>query len=226
MFIFSSTSGIHKVWGMYVARSENSYLTWFIILTNIAVFILVRINPRIILEYATIPILTVTFTQPYRLLTSMFIHYDVFHLFFNMFALFIFGPDIEKVLGKPRYLLLYFLSGFMAAIVHAYYIFIFFPVRELLATPAIGASGAIYGVMAAFGILFPLRRLVVFFGFPIMAPAIIVIIVLALIQTLYAFVAPYSQVAYAAHVGGFITGLLITFIYKPGLKRFIPYRYF
>lgn len=212
---------------MYVARSENSYLTWFIILANIVVFILVRINPRIIWEYATIPILTVTFTQPYRLVTSMFIHYDIFHLFFNMFALFIFGPDIEKVLGKPRYILLYFLSGFMAAIFHAYYIFIFFPVRELLTTPAIGASGAIYGVMAAFGILFPMRRLMVFFGFPIMAPAIIVIIVLALIQTLYAFAAPYSQVAYAAHVGGFITGLIITFAYKLGLKNsYIPHRYF
>lgn len=211
---------------MYVARSENSYFTWFIILTNIIVFILVRINPRFIWEYATIPILTVTLTQPYRLLTSMFIHYDVFHLFFNMFALFIFGPDIEKVLGKSRYFLLYFVSGLMAAIFHAYYIFIFFPVRELLTTPAIGASGAIYGVMAAFGILFPMRRLLVFFGLPIMAPAIVVIVVLALIQTLYAFAAPYSQVAYAAHVGGFLTGLIITAAYKPKLKRFIPYRYF
>lgn len=211
---------------MYVARSENSYLTWFIILTNIVVFILVRINPRIILEFATIPLLTVTFNEPYRLLTSMFIHYDIFHLFFNMFALFIFGPDIEKVLGKPRYLVLYFLSGLTAAIFHAYYILFFFPVRELLSTPAIGASGAIYGLMAAYGVLFPMRRLVVFFGFPIMAPAIVVIIVLALIQTLYAFAAPYSQVAYAAHVGGFITGLIITVAYKPGLRRFVPYHYF
>lgn len=211
---------------MYIARSENANATWIIILINIIVFLLVRLNPKLVLDYATIPILTVTFTQPYRILTSMFIHYDILHLFFNMFALFIFGPDIEKVLGKPRYLALYFTSGFMAAIIHAYYIFLFFPVRTLLTTPAIGASGAIYGVMAAYGVLFPTRRLIAFIGFPIMAPAIIVIIVLALIQTLYAFLAPYSQVAYAAHVGGFIAGLIMTFIFRQGLRKYTLYHYF
>jgi len=211
---------------LYIARSENTNATWIIILINIIVFLLVRLNPKLVLDFATIPILTITFTQPYRILTSMFIHYDILHLFFNMFALFIFGPDIEKVLGKPRYLALYFISGFMAAVIHAYYIFLFFPVRNLLMTPAIGASGAIYGVMAAYGVLFPTRRLIAFIGFPIMAPAIIVIIVLALIQTLYAFVAPYSQVAYAAHVGGFITGLVMTFIFRQGLRRYTLYHYF
>ncbi len=211
---------------LYVARSENAYLTWTIVLINVAVFLVVRMNPRLILEFATIPLLTVRFAEPYRLLTSMFIHYDILHLFFNMFALFIFGPDIEKVIGKLRYLTLYFISGIVAAIIHAYYIFIFFPIMTLLTSPAIGASGAIYGVMAAYGVLFPMRRLVAFIGFPIIAPAIVVIIILALIQTLYALVAPYSQVAYAAHVGGFITGLIVTLAYKPGLRRTIPYGYF
>ena len=195
-------------------------------LFNIAVFLLVRMDPRLILEFATIPLLTIRFTEPYRLLTSMFTHYDILHLFFNMFALFIFGPDIEKVIGKLRYLALYFFSGVTAAIIHAYYIFIFFPIMTLLTSPAIGASGAIYGVMAAYGVLFPMRRIIAFIGFPIVAPAIVVIAILALIQTLYAFVAPYSQVAYAAHVGGFITGLIITLAYKPGLRRLISYQYF
>lgn len=210
---------------MRVARSGNAYATWVLILTNIIVFLLVRLNPKFILDFATIPLLTITFTQPYRILTSMFIHYDVLHIFFNMFALFIFGPDIEKVLGKPRYLALYFISGFMAAIIHAYYILAFFPVRNLLTAPAIGASGAIYGVLAAYGILFP-TRLIAFVGFPVMAPAIIVIIILAFIQTLYALAAPYSQVAYAAHVGGFITGLIITFIYRLELKKYDLYHHF
>lgn len=211
---------------LYVARSENAYLTWSIVLINVIVFLLVRMNPRLILEFATIPLLTIRFSEPYRLLTSMFTHSDVLHLFFNMFALFIFGPDIEKVLGKLRYLALYFISGVMAAIIHAYYIFIFFPIMTLLTSPAIGASGAIYGVMAAYGVLFPMRRLIAFIGFPIVAPAVVVIVILALTQTLYALVAPYSQVAYAAHVGGFITGLIITLAYKPALRRIIPYRYF
>lgn len=204
---------------MYIARSENANATWTIVAINILISILAQGYPRIAYEFGAVPLLTLKGIQPYRLVTSMFIHLDFIHLFFNMFALFIFGPDIERVLGKPRYLLLYFLSGIMAGIIHAYFILILYPIRELFLIPAIGASGAIYGVMAAFAVLFPLRRLMVFIGFPIIAPAIVVIIILALLQTLYALLAPFSQVAYAAHVGGFITGLILTLIYKPGLRR-------
>ncbi|MEN2974115.1 MAG: rhomboid family intramembrane serine protease [Candidatus Caldarchaeales archaeon] len=204
---------------MYIERSRNAYLTWTIIFINVIIFLLVNLNPTLVLYLGAIPIYTILLREPYRLITSMFTHYDPVHLLFNMFALFIFGPDIERTVGKTKYLVLYFISGLIAAFFHAYYVYIFFPIRTLLTTPAIGASGAIYGIMAAYGVLFPLRRLVAFIGFPIMAPAIIVIIILALIQTLYAFVAPFSQVAYAAHVGGFVAGLIITIFYRPGLKR-------
>ncbi|MCS7125679.1 MAG: rhomboid family intramembrane serine protease [Aigarchaeota archaeon] len=211
---------------MYVERSRNAYLTWSIISINIVFFLIVNLSPGLILYLGAVPIYTIFFKEPHRLLTSMFVHYDPIHLFFNMFALFIFGPEIERVIGKSRYLILYFLSGLTASIFHAYYIYLFFPIRTLLTTPAIGASGAIYGVMAAYGVLFPFRRLVAFVFFPIMAPALVVIIILALIQTLYAFIAPFSQVAYAAHVGGFITGLVITLIYRKGLRRMPIYSYF
>lgn len=204
---------------VYIARSENANATWAIIAVNVMVFILAQGYPRIVYEFGAVPLLTLKGIQPYRLVTSMFIHLDFLHIFFNMFALFIFGPDIERVLGKPRYLLLYFLSGVMAGIIHAYFILFFYPIRELLLTPAIGASGAIYGVMAAFAVLFPLRRLVVFVGFPIIAPAIVVVAFMAAIQTIYALLLPFSQVAYAAHVGGFLTGLILSLIYRPGIRR-------
>ncbi len=216
----------------YIIRSKNANATWAIIGINLIVgFITLSLqytSPReftwIIVEFGSIPLYTVRWIQPYRLLTSMFLHGSFIHLFLNMFALFIFGPDIERVLGKARYLLLYFLSGVMADIIHAYFIAFFFPYKQLLLAPAIGASGAIFGVMAAFAVLFPFRRLVVFMGFPIIAPAIVVIVLMTLIQMVYAFLAPFSQVAYAAHIGGFLTGLILTLIYKPSLRR-IPLFY-
>jgi len=204
---------------VYIARSENANATWTIIALNVIISILAQGYPRIAYEFGAIPLLTLKGIQPYRLVTSMFIHLDFIHLFFNMFALFIFGPDIERVLGKPRYLLLYFLSGIMADVIHAYFIAIFYPYKRLLWTPAIGASGAIFGVMAAFAVLFPFRRLMVFMGFPIIAPAVVVVVLMAFLQVLYALLAPFSQVAYAAHVGGFLTGLILALIYRPSLRR-------
>jgi len=74
-------------------------------------------------------------------------------------------------------------------------------------------------VMAAFAVIFPFRRIMIFMGFPIIAPALLAIMLMAILQTIYAFFDPFSQVAYAAHVGGFIAGLLMAFTFKPSLRR-------
>jgi len=211
----------------YVARTPNANATWTIIGVNVLIglsLILLKYSYpiafiHVINEFGAKPILTISWIQPYRLITSMFLHSGFIHLVLNMFALFIFGPDIEMVLGKIRYLLLYFLSGIAADFAHAYFIYFFFPYERLLMAPAIGASGAIYGVMAAFAVIFPYRRIMIFMGFPIVAPALLAITLMAILQTVYAFFDPFSQVAYAAHVGGFIAGLLMAFMFKPSLKR-------
>ena len=140
----------------YIARTPNANATWTIIGVNTLIglyLILLKYSypmgfMNIVHEYGAIPDLIVRWEQPYRLLTSMFLHSGFIHLALNMFALFIFGPDIEMVLGKARYLLLYFLSGIVADLAHAYFICFFFPYRRLLITPAIGASGAIYGAVS------------------------------------------------------------------------------
>ncbi len=211
---------------VYVARSSNSNATWTLIAVNVIIFIftmsLQASSPiefrRLIFSFGAIPIYVLAWVEPWRLVTSMFLHAGLEHLLLNMFALFIFGPEIEMVLGKPRFLLLYFLSGVMADIVHSYFILMFFPFPTLLTTPAIGSSGAIFGVMAAYALLFPRRTLVVF---PLMipAPAILVITFIILAQVFLAFLTPFSEVAFAAHVGGFITGLILTLIYKPSIRR-------
>lgn len=212
----------------YIIRNPSAKATWTLIGINIIIglptIILQYTDPKtfnwIIYSFAAIPLYTINVWEPYRLITSMFLHGGFIHLFLNMFALIVFGPDVERVVGKARFLLLYFVSGLVADYAHAYFILEFFPYRQFLLAPSIGASGAIFGIMAAFAILFPFRRLMIFMGFPIIAPAIVAIFIMAALQFLYALFMPFSQVAYAAHLGGFIAGLIITLIYKPSLRRF------
>ena len=212
----------------YIAETPSAKATWTIIGVNLvigfATIMMQYSNPRlfywVIMNFSSIPVYTITGTQPYRLFTSMFLHGGFLHLLLNMFALFIFGPDVERVLGRIKYLILYFGSGLAADYFHAYFILSFFPAKNLLTVPSIGASGAIFGVMAAYAVLFPFRRLMIFIGFPIVAPAVVAVFVMAALQFLYALFTPFSEVAYAAHIGGFLAGLILTLIYRPFLKRF------
>jgi len=211
----------------YIVRTPSAKATWTIIGVNIIIGLPMIIfqysNPglfkAVIMMFSAVPLYTINGWEPYRLITSMFLHGGFIHLFLNMFALFIFGPDVERVLGRVRYLILYFVSGVIADYAHAYFILEFYPIEQLLRTPSIGASGAIFGVMAAFAVFFPFRRLFIFIGFPIVAPAIVAVFIMALLQFAYALFTPFSQVAYAAHLGGFIAGLILALIYKPSLRR-------
>jgi membrane associated rhomboid family serine protease len=150
--------------------------------------------------------------------TSMFIHGGWLHIIGNMLFLWVFGDNIEDVMGRARFLLFYLLCGIGAA-----------ALQIVLATdsqtPMVGASGAISGVMAAYLALFPKGRVrvLIFLGIfvtVVALPAIIVIgfwIVLQFING-YASVGPDTAqtdgVAYFAHIGGFIAGLLLVFLFR------------
>lgn len=186
---------------------------------------------RFLYSFGVIPILITHGENLHTLITHMFLHDStgILHILLNMYVLFLFGRDMEKTLGTKLFLVLYFSSGLAGALLHIYYFTYFFPQpttpSELLScfrlgyppcTPSIGASGAIFGVMAGFAILYPTRPLMVFLGLflPIAAPAIVVILILGVVQTLFMLATPFSSIAYTAHVGGFITGLLTTLLYK------------
>jgi membrane associated rhomboid family serine protease len=203
---------------------ERPKAVYVIILINLAVFVYTfmlsdREMARLAYTFGVVPAFIMNGTALHSLVTSMFLHADFFHIFFNMYALFLLGRDCEIAYGSKKFILLYFLSGIFAGILHSVYIYTLFPSDAY--RPAIGASGAIFGVMASYAVLFPFRRLFVFFGLiPIAAPAIVVIFGLALIQLLYAVAMPFSLIAYIAHIGGFIAGLIITLIYRAGLRRY------
>lgn len=146
-----------------------------------------------------------------RIFTSMFTHADIFHIFFNMYFLWLFGKAVEGALGAKRYLALYILSGIAAAVFHAAYV----PIGGYgtLLIPAVGASGAISGVLGAYLLLYPHTRLSMctfFLFFPLCfnLPSYAFMIFWFATQVVYGYLR-LSAVATFAHVGGFVFGMLL-----------------
>ena len=156
------------------------------------------------------------------LLTSMFMHGGFMHLFGNMLFLWIFGDNLEHVLGRLRYLIFYLVCGLIASLAHVFST-VAFGGNPLI--PSLGASGAISGVLGGYLLLFPKRRVrVIMFNFFLThVPAIVAIgmwFVFQLINGL-GFLGSGSQeggVAYAAHIGGFIAGFVLIKLFAAGRR--------
>ena len=151
------------------------------------------------------------------LITSMFMHGGFAHLGGNMLYLWIFGDNLENRLGHARFFFFYILCGVLASLTHVFSDYIF---GENHLIPSLGASGAISGVMGGYLLLFPGRRVTVFFVFMLLnVPAFIVLGMWILLQvangTGYLGGSEASGIAYGAHIGGFIAGLLL-------IRRFLP----
>lgn len=138
--------------------------------------------------------------QVWQFVTYMFVHGSLIHLLFNMLALWMFGGPVEEAMGSRKFINYYFLTGLGAA----FFVCVFF-----WNSVTIGASGAIYGLLAAFGMIFPDAVVLVFFLFPMRAKYFVLLF--AAIQ-LWATIAnnggESDSIAYFAHIGGFVTGYL------------------
>ena len=168
----------------------------------------------------TIPGLQPTPISPYiTLLTSMFMHGGWAHLIGNLLYLWIFGDNLEDRLGHFRYLAFYLVCGFLASLAHVYSSQ-FFDTNLLI--PSLGASGAISGVLGAYLLLFPRRRVtVIVLRIITQVPAIVAVglwFVFQLISGLGVLGSGSQQggVAYAAHIGGFIAGFLLIRLFTAG----------
>src|SRR5436305_3983546 len=160
------------------------------------------------------------------LITSMFMHGGIAHIFGNMLFLFIFGDNIEDRLGHFRYLIFYLVCGVLAGLSHVFAtVALAGGDQASLLVPSLGASGAISGVLGAYILLFPTNRVVVLLGwFAMPMPAFIAIglwFVFQLISGLGVLGSGSQQggVAYAAHIGGFIAGLILINIFQIGRPR-------
>jgi membrane associated rhomboid family serine protease len=143
--------------------------------------------------------------------SSMFLHGGLFHLLGNMLYLWIFGNNVEDYLGHVRYIIFYLISGFFAAFIHT--------LSDLnSAIPMIGASGAIAGILGAYLVLFPRANVSTLFIFIIFfkiikVPAVLILGLWFLLQLLNAG-SGGGSVAWYAHVGGFLTGVILIQIFK------------
>jgi len=156
----------------------------------------------------------------FTLITSMFMHGGIAHLAGNMLYLWIFGDNLEDKLGHVRYFFFYLLCGIIASLTHVFTDYIF---GENHLIPSLGASGAISGVMGGYLLLFPLKSVqVLFIIFFIRVPAFIVLGLWILFQvangTGYLGGSEGSGIAYAAHIGGFIAGLVLVKTLMPKEK--------
>jgi len=150
----------------------------------------------------------------HTLFTSMFLHADIFHIGGNMLYLYIFGDNIEDFLGHLRFLLFYFVCGLVADLAHILSI----ASTAGLQIPTLGASGAISGVMGAYILLYPRSRiqtLVLTFVITVVSvPAVFFLGFWFILQLLYTWLGIGGNVAYGAHIGGFIAGIALGWIAK------------
>jgi membrane associated rhomboid family serine protease len=157
------------------------------------------------------------------LVTSLFLHGGIAHLLGNMLFLWIFGDNIEDSMGHTRYLVFYLLCGVLAGLAHVFSTLLF---GQNLLLPSLGASGAISGVLGGYILLHPTRGVHVwFYLFIITIPAFLVVGLWFAFQVLNGLGTLGGEeaggVAYAAHIGGFIAGLLLV---KPFMRHVPPLR--
>jgi membrane associated rhomboid family serine protease len=168
--------------------------------------------------------------KPFQLLTYMFMHGNFSHLFFNMFALWMFGNTLENIWGPKRFLLYYILCGLGAGLLQEGVQYIEYvtqlsqyqmvntgsgviPMSQYLnLMTTVGASGAIYGLLLAFGMMFPNSMIYLYFLVPIKAKWFV--IGYAVIELLTGIFSSGDHVAHFAHLGGMLIGLIILLIWK------------
>jgi len=143
----------------------------------------------------------------WQAVTYMFLHGGVFHILINMFILWMFGSDIERVLGTRRFVSFYFFSGIGAGLLNA----VVTPHADI---PTVGASGAIYGVLMGYALFFPHRRVYLYFFLPI--PVRVFVIFLAAIALLSSIQPGRDNISHVTHLGGFVFGWLFLRGFGPG----------
>ncbi|MCL3779950.1 rhomboid family intramembrane serine protease [Prolixibacteraceae bacterium JC049] len=192
--------------------------------------------------------------KPFQLVTHMFMHGGLPHLFFNMFALFMFGRVLESVWGPRRFLVYYFATGLGAAALHMLVSYLHFKsaangmspeavdmvlsegtaawnqgknfvdgsmaeLNAILNTRTVGASGAVFGVLLAFGMLFPNTELMLLF-LPVPIKAKYFVLGYGAIELYLGFAQPGSNVAHFAHLGGMIFGYFLIKYWNKNSSRF------
>ena len=175
------------------------------------------------------------FFKPFQLVTHMFMHGGFTHIFFNMYTLFIFGGVLERVWGSQKFLFYYFVTGIGAALLHLGVMYLQLQgyladaqagdimasanIRALLTTPTVGASGAIYGLLLAYGMLFPNNVMQLIFP-PVALKAKWFVLIFGALELLLGLSGRGGDVAHFAHLGGMIFGFFLILYWKKNNRMY------
>ncbi|MEZ4653891.1 MAG: rhomboid family intramembrane serine protease [Candidatus Eisenbacteria bacterium] len=188
----------------------QSQATFLLIILNVLVAI-VPIDRHLLATWALAPYDIPRLGRWYQLITSGFLHADFTHLLFNMLGLYFFGPHLETLLGSSRFLVVY-LGSLVAGNLVAYVRH-----REDPRYRAIGASGAVSGVLFGFVLFFPMAKLYLFL-LPIGIPAVLYAVGYVLVS-IYGMRRRLGHIGHDAHLGGAIAGVVLTILFEPAVVR-------
>jgi membrane associated rhomboid family serine protease len=153
---------------------------------------------------------------PWQLVTYLFMHAGFLHIFLNMFALWMFGMELENIWGSKKFLIYYMTCGIGAGLANLFIAPLFTPMN----VPTIGASGAIYGVLVAFGLMFPDRPIYIYFLFPVKAKYLVIFYMAIEVLS----VSSASGIAHVAHLGGGVVGFIyILLTEKTNISRLFKF---
>ena len=194
-------------------------ITRALIIANVAVFLLQTNGFSLVESFALWPPAPGDFASPgfapWQLVTYSFLHGGFSHILFNMFGLYMFGSDVERLFGSRFFLTYYIASVIAAGLTHL-------AVTALIGgppIPVVGASGGIYGLLLAFGVYFPHRTVVLLIP-PIPMKARTFVFVFAVVELVFGVTGTASGVAHFAHLGGMLGGwLMILYRRRSGASR-------
>lgn len=198
--------------------SQIPTVTKNLVAINILMFIATLVNENFMVANFAMFYPASPFFKPWQILTHMFMHGGFWHIFFNMYSLLMFGSILERSLGPKKFLIFYFVTGLGAVALHTGVewmqarVFIANGAAQayqaLLMTPTLGASGAIYGVLIGFAMLYPQAQLMLIFP-PIPVKAKWLVVIFAVIELFSGINGIQDGVAHFAHLGGMLFGWLL-----------------
>ena len=206
-----------------------------LIMINVLMYLITVITGNFMYENFALFYFKSPFFKPYQLVTHMFMHGGFTHILFNMYTLYIFGCVLERVWGSQKFLFYYFVTGIGAALLHmgvmylqlrgyiadynAGDMFAQSSIQSILVTPTVGASGAIYGLLLAYGMLFPDNIMQLIFP-PVALKAKWFVIIFGALELLLGLSGRGGNVAHFAHLGGMIFGFFLILYWKKNNRMY------
>ena len=174
--------------------------TLYIVIANVCVYLLVKLFPNLYLHLSLFPPAVVYYHEYWQFFSYMFVHdySGLSHILFNMFGLLIFGMSVEKALGSKEFCLLYFLSGLFCGL----FSFLVYLLSNQFFVVLCGASGALYGILLAYAVIYPKSVISIWGVLPVPAPLLVVIY--AIIEIASQIFGLQNGIAHMTHLAGFL----------------------